>query len=146
MAAEQLAYKAGFERPRIGFRDPSAQTSELVSGRVPFAFASLPSVQAYIADGTLRAMGIASPQRVASHPQIPAIAETFPGYAEGDFVGLFVPADTPADALEALAAATITAREAPETRPRLDTLGMAVLMLARPPLESRLSRCGNSRS
>ncbi|HEX9462467.1 MAG TPA: tripartite tricarboxylate transporter substrate binding protein [Alphaproteobacteria bacterium] len=146
MAAEQLAYKAGFEWTRISFRDPSQQTSELVSGRVPFAFASLPSVQAYIADGTLRAMGIASPQRVASHPQIPAIAETFPGYAEGDFVGLFVPADTPADALEALAAATIKAREAPETRPRLDTLGMDVLRLDRATLESRMQQDVKRRS
>lgn len=146
MAAELFAYKAGFEWTRISFRDPSQQTSELVSGRVPFAFASLPSLQAYITEGTVRAMGVASPQRVATHPQIPAIAETIPGYAEGDFVGLFVPADTPADALDALTAATITARDAPETRPRLDTLGMDVLTLDRATLESRMQQDVKRRS
>lgn len=146
MAAEQLAYKAGFDWTRISFRDPSQQVSELLSGRVLFAFASLSSVQAYITDGTMRAMGVASPQRVATHPQIPAIAETTPGYAEGDFVGLFVPADTPTDAVEALAAATITARDAAETRPRLENLGMDVLALDRATLESRMQQDVERRS
>jgi tripartite-type tricarboxylate transporter receptor subunit TctC len=146
MAAEQLAYKAGFEWTRISFRDPSQQVSELLAGRVLFAFASLSSLQTYVADGTMRAMGVASPQRVATHPHIPAIAETIPGYAEGDFVGLFVPTDTPADALDALAGAAITARDAPETRPRLDTLGMDVLTLDRATLELRMQRDVERRS
>jgi tripartite-type tricarboxylate transporter receptor subunit TctC len=138
MAAELLAYRGGFEWTRISFRDPSQQASELLAGRILFAFASLSSLQSHVADGAMRLMAVTSPQRVPSHPEVPSMAETMPGYAEGDFVGLFVPAETPAKTVEVLAAAAIKARDAAETKPRLDALGLDILTLDRAALERRM--------
>lgn len=138
MAAELLAYKAGFDWTRISFRDPAQQATELLAGRILFAFASLPALESYVEDGRLQVVAVASPQRISSHPEIPSIAETIPTYAEGDFVGLFVPADTPAEAINSLAAATTTARDAAETKTRLKGLGLDVLTLPRPVLEERM--------
>jgi hypothetical protein len=78
--------------------------------------------------------------RRCTHRKVPTIAESIPGFAEGDFVGVFVPADTPPAALETLAAATAKARDAAEMRPRLETLGMEVLMLDRATIERRMAQ------
>ena len=49
--------------------------TDLIGGQVDFATAALPSVQPHIQSGALRAIGIATSQRVAAAPAIPTFVE-----------------------------------------------------------------------
>jgi tripartite-type tricarboxylate transporter receptor subunit TctC len=56
-------------------------------------------------------------------PEIPAIAESVPGYAYNSWLGLFAPAGTPAPAVDRLSREVATALRTPQARERLEQLG-----------------------
>jgi tripartite-type tricarboxylate transporter receptor subunit TctC len=67
----------------------------LISGEVATTIGTIGSFFPYIKSGQLRPLGVTSAQRVDRFPDIPAIAETVPGYEFTAWVGAFVPAQTP---------------------------------------------------
>lgn len=71
-----------------------------------------------VRSGRLRALGVASANRVNAAPEIPAIAETVPGYQADNWSGLVAPAGTPQDVIARLHAALIETLKSPEIAKR----------------------------
>nr|WP_231755457.1 tripartite tricarboxylate transporter substrate binding protein [Bordetella sp. N] len=70
--------------------------NDLLTGRVQFMFATIPSVIGQIKAGKLRAIAVSSVRRSASMPDIPSVAESgFPGFEAGSWFGMFAPKGTP---------------------------------------------------
>jgi tripartite-type tricarboxylate transporter receptor subunit TctC len=70
---------------------------DTLAGRVQLVVLAVPSAAQQIAGGTLRPLAISSAERLSNYPQVPTIAETFPGV---EFIGWFIlaaPAGTPDD-------------------------------------------------
>ena len=65
-----------------------------------------------------------APRRLATAPDLPAVAETVPGFEMGVWVGLFAPAGTPRPVVGRLDAATRDALASPELRSRFAELGL----------------------
>jgi len=61
---------------------------------------AVPSAAPHIASGALRALATSSPARLANYPQIPTIAETFPGIEFSGWFALAAPAGTPEAVIE----------------------------------------------
>jgi len=77
--------------------------------------------------GRLRPLGVSTLKRLADLPDIPAIAETLPGYEVLAWNGLMVPAKTPRSIIDTLHKAMVSALSDPEVAKRLNELGFLVV-------------------
>jgi tripartite-type tricarboxylate transporter receptor subunit TctC len=91
----------------IPYKGTGPLLNDLMAGHVAFAFDQITGVMPFIQAGRMRALGVASPERNAALPDVPAIAEVLPGFEATAWVGIFAPARIPAE---------ITARIQTETR------------------------------
>ncbi|OWT80154.1 MULTISPECIES: tripartite tricarboxylate transporter substrate binding protein [unclassified Achromobacter] len=79
---------------------------DLMAGQVQVVFDNLPSSAGFIASGKLRALAVASPQRVKTLPDVPTYAELgYPQLNTPSWFGLAAPKNTPAPILDKLNAA-----------------------------------------
>ena len=95
LAPERFRLSAGFEAVHVPFRG-AAFSSEVMSGRIDFAFSPVGSVIELIRDERLRPLAVASRERSQILPNVPTTLEA--GYPNSDYafwVGLFAPSKTP---------------------------------------------------
>ncbi len=69
--------------------------NDMLGGHLAFTFADLPVAVPMVRSGRARGLGVTSTERIASEPQIPALAETFPGLEVIGWQGVVAPAGTP---------------------------------------------------
>jgi len=93
---------AGLKTVQIQYKGSSQGMTDLLAGRIDFMFNPLPSVIGHAKSGKLKILGVASSEPVASYPEIPAIAETVPGFYAAGWFGLVAPAGTPKPVIERL--------------------------------------------
>ena len=86
---------AGIKLTPVHYRGGAPAITDLVGGHIPMLFISFPSVKEHVTAGRIKMLGVGSNKRLASLPDIPAIAETLPGFEAFSWFGLFAPAATP---------------------------------------------------
>ena len=77
----------------------------------------------HVFSGKLRALGVGTKGRIKELPDIPAVAETIPGYIGATWLGLFAPAGTPPDIVNKIQATFAKVVHEPELRERMAALG-----------------------
>ncbi len=122
-----LNQAAGLQLGHVPYKGVAPALNDVLGGQIPMAFASLPSCVQHIKAGKLRALGVSSPRRSPFAPDIPAIAETLPGFSGELWVGLFVPAGTPEATVRRLAQEVEAAVSAPDVLDKFATLGVEKL-------------------
>lgn len=94
---EQIGRKAGVRFNHIPYKGGGQVTNDALGGQFELFTANpAPALNAQIANGRLRVLAVAAPQRLATLPEVPTLAEL--GYAEANLssvFGLFAPARTP---------------------------------------------------
>jgi tripartite-type tricarboxylate transporter receptor subunit TctC len=126
LAGEMFSNLAKVKMTHIPYRGAGPAMTDLLGGQVDVMFATAAAAAPQIATGKLRALAVTTPKRSAAMKDLPAIAETVPGYAVESWYGLFVPAGTPADAVAKLHAAAKKATDTPEFRKKIEPEGLAV--------------------
>ena len=86
----------------------------LVQGDVQLMFNNVATVLQQMEAGQLRGLGVGEPQRLQAMPDLPAIAETVPGYEMAPWTGIIGPAGLPKEVVTKLAAATAASLKDPE--------------------------------
>jgi tripartite-type tricarboxylate transporter receptor subunit TctC len=76
--------------------------TDLMAGQMQVLLVSLAAVESQMQSGRLRAIGVSSPKRSSFLPNLPAIAETLPGYDNDLWWGVFVAAKTPRAVIDKL--------------------------------------------
>jgi tripartite-type tricarboxylate transporter receptor subunit TctC len=94
--AELLKSMAGIEAVHVPFNGSPPAVLSTVQGETQMIFAVMQPLQAQIQAGKLRALAVTTPKRFPLLPDLPAIAETYPGFEALAWNGLVVPAGTPA--------------------------------------------------
>jgi len=124
LAAELLQSMAGIELLHVPFRSTSPAAQALLAGQVQVMFDPIPSSLPQVREGKLLALGVTSPTRIASLPDVPALAEALPGFEMGIWVGIFAPAATPPAIVTRMDEATRQALQSPELVARFADLGL----------------------
>ena len=109
LLAELLKVQAGLDIVHIPYKGAVAAATDVVAGRVPLSFQSMPSVVSFVQAGKLKVLGVANEKRVPSLPDMPTIGETLPGYGATSWYGIFLPAGTPKDLVARLHAEIVKA-------------------------------------
>jgi tripartite-type tricarboxylate transporter receptor subunit TctC len=111
---------------QVPYKGAPQAAMDVVAGQIPLAFAGVPIVAQFINDGRLRALGIASDQRLASLPQVPTLKEQGVPLLFATWAGLFAPAGTPHEIVARLSEETVKALRTPEVAEHLAALGFEV--------------------
>jgi tripartite-type tricarboxylate transporter receptor subunit TctC len=86
----------------VPYRGSALAMPDVISNKVQLIFDNLPTALAQARGGSVRALGVTSAQRWPSVPDVPAIAETVPGYQSSVFYGMSAPKGTPPDIVATL--------------------------------------------
>jgi tripartite-type tricarboxylate transporter receptor subunit TctC len=101
LTMEMLKSRAGINLIHVPYRGGAPATTATVSGEVAAMFAGT-STAPQIRAGRLRALAVSGAKRSAAFPDLPTIAEFYPGFENSIWLGLFGPAGMPADVLNKL--------------------------------------------
>jgi tripartite-type tricarboxylate transporter receptor subunit TctC len=124
MTAELFRVSLGLDMVHVPFNGAGPAVTSTIAGHTPIAFSSPASSIAQAKEGKLRALAVATGKRLSALPEVPTTAEAGFPEIEGNFwVGLFVPAGTPADIVTLLHREVGNAAALPDVQQRLDALG-----------------------
>ena len=86
---------AGIDTIHVPYKGSTPILVDLMGGRLAFAFVGISGSLAQARAGQIRAIAISTLKRSASAPDIPAVAETLPGFELNSWYGMMAPAGTP---------------------------------------------------
>ena len=115
---------AGIDMLQISYPGDTPSLVALVGGHVPFAFSHVVAALPHIQSGKLRAMAVATAQRVPNLPEVPTVAESgLPGYEGLLFYLLTAPAKTPPALVNKLHEAMTQIKQTAAVKQRLASMG-----------------------
>jgi len=124
LAGELLKGTAGLDMTHVPFNGIAPAVTAVVAGDVQVMFAAAPSAMPQVAAGKLRALGVASPKRMASAPAVPTLDESgLPGFDVTSWYSIVAPAATPPAVIERLQTEIARALQSPDVKARLAGLG-----------------------
>jgi len=115
--------KTGVDMVHVPYRGGGPAVADLLGGQVQSYFGTMASVLAQVKAGKLRALGVTTTQRLAVLPDVPAIADTVPGYEATIYVGIAAPRGTPPAIADTLAKQIVAAAADPKIAARIAELG-----------------------
>jgi tripartite-type tricarboxylate transporter receptor subunit TctC len=123
LSSVMFALATGTEMTHIPFRSTSEVINNMIGGHIDLGIDSMTTTIPHARSGAVRALAVTTPQRSASMPDLPTIAETLPGYEATAWQGLFAPAGTPRPVVDKLAAEVKRILETPEVASSLEAVG-----------------------
>jgi tripartite-type tricarboxylate transporter receptor subunit TctC len=127
IAGEVFKQMAGIDMTHVPFRGSADAMNALISDVVPVMFANSLSVTPLIRSGQLRPIAVGSPERLATFPDLPTVAESgYPGFDVNLWAGLLAPAKTPQAIVEKLNAEIVHALSLPAVRDQYAQQGALV--------------------
>lgn len=124
LAGELLNAQAGIRTVHVPYRGSAPAYADLIGGRVQYMFDALAIGQPHIVDGRVRALATTGPRRMAMLPDVPAAAETLPGFEVVNWYGLMVRAGTSPAAVLRLQQEVADALRQPDIVARASALGL----------------------
>jgi tripartite-type tricarboxylate transporter receptor subunit TctC len=131
VAAELFKMTAGVDLVHVPYRGEPVARPDLLAGRVQAMFGVVPSSLPHLRSGAMRALAVTTEKRLEVLPDVPAMAEFFPGYEASGWYGIAAPKGTPSDIVERLNKEINAGLADAKVRARLADLG--TLVFAGPP-------------
>jgi tripartite-type tricarboxylate transporter receptor subunit TctC len=117
---EQFKRAAKVDLMHIPYKGVTQATPALLVGDISVMFVTMASVASHIRSGQLTLLAVASPQRSATRPDLPTVAESgLPGFVMESNMGFVVPAATPRAIIDRLNAEIGKALKMPNMRSKL---------------------------
>jgi tripartite-type tricarboxylate transporter receptor subunit TctC len=123
-AGEMFKHAAGIDIVHVPNKGIPEAMTDVLGGRIQVFMAPFGASVGLVRDGKLRALGVTTPKRSRVSPEVPAIAETLPGFRYDSWGGLYAPAKTPRAIINRLNADVARALKAPDVEQRLLAVGM----------------------
>lgn len=126
LAAAVFEKMAGLKMLHIPYKGGAPATLDTVTGQAQAIFTAATQTLPHVKAGRLRVLGVTRAQRVPLFPDVPAIAETLPGYDIVIWFGFFGPAGMPKDITARLNSEVNRLMNAPDTRKVMEDMGVEV--------------------
>jgi tripartite-type tricarboxylate transporter receptor subunit TctC len=124
LGVELFKAMTGTHLLHVPYRAATSAVTDLIGGGIQLMMVNAPVSGPLVQAGKARALGISSPQRSPTYPDIPTIAESgVPGFEVTAWGGLVGPAHMPKDVVNRLNAELRTALASPAVRERFKMLG-----------------------
>jgi tripartite-type tricarboxylate transporter receptor subunit TctC len=123
LSGELFKYMTGIDMKHIPYKGAGPAITDLISGQVDVLFDNMPSIIGHVRAGSVRALGVTTAQRSPALPDVPAVAETVPGYEASAWFGASAPKGTPQAAIDRLNREINAALADPVMKAKLADLG-----------------------
>ena len=128
LAGEQFRLSLGLDLVHVPFGGGGPAVAAVVAGHTPISFVSPQAAMQHVREGTVRALAVTSKTRSQIFPNVPTMAEAGYPDIEGDgWVGILVPAGTPAEIIAILYRDSAKILAQPDMKERLAALGYDVV-------------------
>jgi tripartite-type tricarboxylate transporter receptor subunit TctC len=128
LAGEQFRLSLGLDLVHVPFGGGGPAVAAVVAGHTPISFVSPQAAMQHVREGTVRALAVTSKTRSQIFPDVPTMAEAGYPEIEGDgWVGILVPAGTPAEIIAILYRESAKILAQPDMKERLAALGYDVV-------------------
>jgi tripartite-type tricarboxylate transporter receptor subunit TctC len=127
LAALLLERYAGIKMVQVAYSGGGPMIQALLSQQINISFFSMPPMLPHIKSGKVKPIAVGSRQRVPQLPDVPTLAETFPGFEQISWFGILAPAGTPRDVIARVHRETVRTLQAPEVRGKLTEQGFEVV-------------------
>jgi len=124
LAAENLLFTAGIELTNVPYKGEAPVVTDIVGGQLNMATTNLAAAIMFIGQGKVRALAVTSKERMKQIPDVPAVAETLPGFENAGWFGLMAPAGTPKEIIDKVYRDTAKVLDSSDMRARLYVQGM----------------------
>jgi tripartite-type tricarboxylate transporter receptor subunit TctC len=123
LSMEMLKAQAGLDIVHVPYKGDAPMFQSLLAGDIELACTPLSTALPHIQAGTLKALAVTSAKRNSAFPDVPAVAEVYPGFVSTSWQGWFVPASTPKDVVAKLNGYAVNALKTPEVLEALKKFG-----------------------
>jgi tripartite-type tricarboxylate transporter receptor subunit TctC len=124
LALEMFKYRAGIKLNHVPYRGGGPALNDVIAGQVKFYFSNAAASVGHVQSGTIKCIAHTGKGRLAALPDVPAVAETLPGFEAYEWQGLFAPAGTPAPIVDKLNGGMNAVLRQPEIVERLKQLNV----------------------
>lgn len=124
LAGENFIFSAGIDVIHIPYKGEAPAVSDLIGGQIQFVTPNLSAAIAFVRSGKLRALAVTSKERSKQLPDVPAVAETLPGFENLGWFGFMVPTGTPQTVVAKIHKDTVAALRDAAIAKRFEDLGM----------------------
>lgn len=119
-----LLVHANINMVHVPYRGAGPAIVDLISGQVQSVFSGVPQIVQHVKAGRIRAIGVGYPKRLNALPNVPAIAETVPGFDNSGYYGLLGPVGISPTVVERLNGELVKAFGTPDTARRMEISGL----------------------
>ena len=123
LSGELFKMMTGIQMVHVPYKGVGIALGDLVGGQIDLMFPAIPSGLRYHQTGRLRGLGVSSPRRHPSAPDLPTIAETIPKFESRSWIGVLVPAGTPRDIVNRINGVLVKVVNTPEVKQALIARG-----------------------
>lgn len=124
MAGEMLKQVAGIDMTVVSFKGTPEVYGAMFSGDVHMLFDNYATPRPHVEGGKLRVLAVASAKRWAPLPNVPTVAESFPGFEVRFWTGFAAPPGTPKEIAEKLSSDIVAIMHTPEILKRITDTGV----------------------
>ncbi len=117
----------GTEMLHVPYKGIPQAILDTLANEVQLTYAVFPAARPHVESGRLRAIGVTTPKRSPSLPDVPAISEVVPGYSMFGWYSLVAPKGTPNAILAKAGAEVVKAVQQPAFGERLKVLGIEII-------------------
>ena len=125
LAGENFAYSAGIDMTHVPYKGETYAITDVMGNQISLAVVNLSAAINFIKAGKLRALAVTSRERNPEVPDVPAAAETVPGFENAGWFGLLAPTGTPKDVVDKVYRDSAKILASDEFRGQLAKLAMA---------------------
>jgi len=124
LCLELFRHVAGVKINHIPYRGGGPALNDLIGGQVKYFFSNGASSIGHVTGGAVKAIAHTGRGRLETLPDLPAVAETLPGFEAYEWNGVFVPTGTPAEIIKKLNAGLNATLRQPDVSARLKSLNV----------------------
>jgi len=127
LSGELFKRMTGTDIVHVAYRGSAPALNDLLAGHVDLMFGDIPTMINHVREGRLKGLGVTTAQRYPLAPDLPAIAETVPGFDVFSFFGVAVQSATPREIASKIEADCIAAAKDPVVRDKFAKVDTAAV-------------------